>query len=105
MCNVWILILTGHGVSEDLDFSDNSALLSSKFNDLLEKTERLMKEAARVGLKLNERKCKTLRTEFVRNRENIVVNGEEVEDAEEFTYLGAIVDKEGGGNGDFRNRL
>ena len=62
MCNVRILILTGYEVSEDLDFSDNSALLSSKFNDLREKTGRLMKEAARAGLKLNERNCKTLRT-------------------------------------------
>ena len=38
------------------------------------------------------RKCKTLRTKFARNRESIVVNDEEVEDVEEFVYLGAIVD-------------
>ena len=44
------------------------------------------------------RKCKTLRTKFARNRESIVVNDEEVEDVEEFVYLGAIVDKEGGGS-------
>ena len=40
------------------------ALLSSKISDLQEKTGRLADEAARVGLKLNARKCKTLRTEF-----------------------------------------
>ena len=51
------------------------------------------------------RKCKTLRTEFARNRESIVVTGEEVEDAEEFVYLGAIADKEGRGSKDIRNRL
>ena len=51
------------------------------------------------------RKCKTLRTEFTRNRESIVVNDEEVEDVEEFVYLGAIVDKEGGGSKDIRTRL
>ena len=34
-----------------------------------------------------------------------MVNGEEVGDVEEFTYLGAIVDKEGAGNKDIRNRL
>ena len=33
-----------------------------------------------------------------------MVNGE-VEDVKEFAYLGAIVDKEGGGNKDIRNRL
>ena len=50
-------------VLEDLDFVDDIALLSSTFNDLREKTGRLTEEAARVGLKPNVRKCKTLRTE------------------------------------------
>ena len=63
---------------------DNIALLSYKLNDLREKTERLTEEAAIVGLKLNAREWKTVRTEFARNRENIVVNGEKVEDVEEF---------------------
>ena len=70
-----------------------------------EKTGRLTEEAAILGLKLNTRKCKTLRTEFSRNRESILVNGEEVEGVEEFAYLEAIVDKEGGGSKDIRNRL
>ena len=34
-----------------------------------------------------------------------MVNGEEVEDVEEFAYLGAIVDKDGGGGKDIRDRL
>ena len=51
------------------------------------------------------RKCKTLRNELARNTESIVVNDEEVEDVEEFVYLGAIVDKEGGGSKDIRTRL
>ena len=72
-------------VLEDLDFADDIALPSSKCNDLREKTWRLTEEAARVSLKLIARKCKTMRAEFV--------------------YLGAIVDKEGGGSRDIRNRL
>ena len=71
-------------VLKDLDFVDEIALLSSKFNDLREKIGRLMEEAARVGLKFNARKCKTLRSEFAKNRENIAVNGEEVEEFERF---------------------
>ena len=54
--------------------------------------------------RLNARKCKTMRAEFARNRESIVVNGEEVEDVEEFAYIVAIVDKEGGGSKDIRER-
>ena len=92
-------------VLEDLDFVDDIALLSFKFNDLREKTERLVEEAARVGLKLIVRKCKALRTEHANNRKSIVVNGREVEDVEEFPYLGATVDKEGRGSKDIMNRL
>ena len=92
-------------VLEDLDFAGDIARLSSTFNDLHEKTGRLTEEAAGVGLKLNVRKCKTLRTECASNRESIVVNGEEVEDVEEFPYLGATVDKEGGGSKDITKRL
>ena len=73
-------------VLEDLDSADDMALLSSKFSDLSEKTERLMSEAARVGLKLNAGKCKTLRTEHTQSNERIVVNGEQVEDMDEFAY-------------------
>ena len=50
-----------------------------------------------------EDNSKTLRTEFVRNRDIIVVNSEEVKDVEEFAYLGAIVEKKGGGSEDIRN--
>ena len=48
---------------EDLVFKNDIALLSSPFNDLRKKTGRLVEETARVRLKLNARKCKTLRTE------------------------------------------
>jgi len=72
---------------------------------LQEKTGRFSEEVARVGLKLNARKCKTLRTEFAHSSEGIVVNGEEVEDVEEFVYLSATVNKGGGGSKDITNRL
>jgi len=46
-----------------------------------------------------------MRTECACNKEGIVVNGEEVEDIDEFVFLGAIVNKEGGGCKDVGNRL
>ena len=45
---------------EDLDFTDDISLLSSKFNDLHKKTGRLAEEAVRVG-------TKTLMRESVRH--------------------------------------
>ena len=68
-------------VLEDLDFVDDFALLSSKFSDLRENIRRFKEEAARVGLKLHARKCKTLRTRHAKS-ERIVVNGEQVEEVE-----------------------
>ena len=52
-----------------------------------------------------EDNSKTLRTEFVKNRERIVVNSQEVKDVEEFAYLGAIVEEKGGGSENIRNRM
>ena len=63
---------------------------------LHEKTGRLAEEASRLGLK------ETLRTECTSSREK---TEEEVDDVEEFTYLRAIVDKEGGGSKDIMHRL
>ena len=39
-------------VREDHDFADDIVLLSSTFNDVLEKTGRLAEEPARIGPKL-----------------------------------------------------
>ena len=50
-------------------------------------------EASRIGLKLNARKCKALRTECASSREKIVVDDDEVDNVEEFTYLGAMGQK------------
>ena len=60
-----------------------------------EKTGRLAEEAARVACKLDVRKGKTLGTDCARSRENIVVDGEEVEDVEEF-YIPECYCPEGG---------
>lgn len=70
-----------------------------------EKTGKLKEEAARVGLKLNARNCKTLKTECASSGVKTVVDGEEVDDVEEFTHLGAILDKAGGGSKDIMHRL
>ena len=48
-------------VLEDLDFADDIALLSSTMGHLQTKTTKLEDNAARVGLKLNANKCKTLK--------------------------------------------
>ena len=60
--------------TEDLDFADDVALMSSKLSDLREKTGRLTEKAAGVQLELNAGKCQTFRTQHAKRSERIVVN-------------------------------
>jgi hypothetical protein len=46
---------------EDLDFADDLALLSSKFQDVQQKTQSLHENTSGVGLNINMNKTKTMR--------------------------------------------
>ena len=78
--------------------------MSSRYVDTKDKTNRLVDEAARVGLKINAKKSKVMRIN-VRNDQRMKVNDEQVDDVEEFLYLGALLDKEGGATKDIQQRL
>ena len=89
---------------DDLDFADDIALLSSTRQHIQNKTDKLDNVARRTGLRINWSKTKILRIN-ARQQEKITIHGQEIEDVNEFTYLGAKVCKEGGGMKDLRNRL
>ena len=91
-------------VLEALDFADDIALLSSRHVDIEDKTSRLVEEAARVGLKINSKRSKVMRIN-ARNDKRIKVNDEQVDDVEEFLYLDALLDKEGGATKDIQQKL
>ena len=80
------------------------ALLSSKFDHIQRKTNRLVNEAARTGLKANVGKCKVLRMN-AKNEQQLMIGNTVVEDVAEFTYLGAKVNKTGRGTEDIKCRL
>jgi len=91
-------------ILEDLDFADDIALLSSRYDDIRDNISRLADEAARVGLKINAKKSKVMRVN-AKNNQRIEINAEQVEEVEEFVYLGALLDKEGGTTKDIQHRL
>ena len=64
---------------EYLDFADDNVLLSSKFQNLNDKTKRMIEEASEIEFILNAKKCKTLRAEFAKNEDDQIVNNEPVE--------------------------
>ena len=91
-------------ILDDLDFADDIALLASTKQHLQNKTDKLVEEAAKTGLKINTHKSKVMRFN-ARNHDGIEVNGNKIDDVDSFTYLGAKMTKEGGGKEDIDNRL
>ena len=89
---------------EDLDFADDIALLSSSMKHLQEKTTKLEETATKVGLKLNAKKCKVMKTNS-KSENTLEVRGGNIEEVESFTYLGANVTKDGGGTADVKKRV
>ena len=69
-----------------------------------EKLEDLSQEGRKVGLKINEHKTKEMRINSTRE-EGIMVNGNTIEQVEQFQYLGSIVSKKGGTEEDVDQRI
>ena len=91
-------------VLEDLDYADDVNLISDRFADLPEKTDRPVVTAGVVGLKIKPRKTKTLRMNH-RCTDCIRIEGEEVDDVESFVYLGSVLDELDGTEADIKRRL
>ena len=89
---------------EDLDFADDIALLSSKFQHIQMKTNKLQENASKIGLKVNTAKTKIMRMNTT-NTNPVRLNDKDLEDVDSFTYLGGVVTSKGGCDNDIDNRL
>ena len=89
---------------EDLIFADDIALISSTWSHMQRKTSRLERNAVYVGLKMSVKKTEVMRIN-ARRQDSIKISGSEIEDTDEFTYLGSTMTKDGGAEADIRKRL
>jgi hypothetical protein len=89
---------------DDLDFADDLALLSNNHQQMQEKSSELLNTSASIGLNIHRGKTKVLKVNTTKN-EPINLNGEPLEEIESFTYLGSIVDKQGGTDADVKTRI
>ena len=78
----------------DLDFADDISLLAHSHRDIHSKTEKLVRNAAKVGLHVNKDKTKTMRNNC-QTADPVKLGEQDIEDVTEFTYLGAKVTKDG----------
>ena len=89
---------------DDLDFADDLALLSHTHPQMQEKTNTLAINSARLGLNIHRGKSKVLRVNSA-STEPITLEGEALEEVDEFTYLGSVVNKQGGTDADVKVRI
>lgn len=78
--------------------------MSHTLNGIQEKVNQLYVNGLKVGLKINFRKTKTMRI-LTDNNTPIVVNGNIIEDVDEFSYLGSIISTDGGADADVASRI
>ena len=89
---------------DDLDFADDLALLSHQQQQMQEKVNVLTETSERTGLNIHRGKTKLLKINHT-SQEPIKIKAESLEEVESFTYLGSVVDKEGGTEADVKARI
>ncbi|VDP40188.1 unnamed protein product [Schistosoma curassoni] len=89
---------------DDLDFTDDLALLSHAQQQTKEKTTSVAAASAEVGLNIHKEKSKILRYNTACTNP-ITIDGEDLEDVENFIYLVRIIDEHGGSDADVKARI
>ncbi|VDP30666.1 unnamed protein product [Schistosoma margrebowiei] len=89
---------------DDLDFADDLALLSQTQQQMQEKTTSVAAASAAIGLNIHKGKSKVLRCNTACS-DSITIDGEDLEDVKTFTYLGSIIDEQGGSDADVKQRI
>ena len=93
------------GTLEDLDFADDIVLLSHRHSDSqVIKTSRMTSAAKSIGLKVNTKKTKVLRVN-ANNKQPIQIYDMDVDDVQEFTYLGSKMTVDGNVEVEVKERI
>ncbi|VDP12312.1 unnamed protein product [Schistosoma margrebowiei] len=95
---------TAQNQLDDWDFADDVALLSHTHEQMQIKTASVAAVSASVGLSIHKKKTKVLKFK-TKNSNPITLDGETLEDVESFTYLGTIIDEQGGSDADVKTKI
>ena len=89
---------------DDLDFADDLALLSHNQQQMQNKTTSLASHASQVGLQIHSNKTKILKIN-ASSREAVKLGDSNLEEVETFTYLGSVINQQGGTDADVKTRI
>jgi len=111
----WIMTQTVHGNNNgiqwtlwkqlnDLDFADDLALLSHSKQQMQDKTTELDTISSKTGLKIHQGKTKVLKIKST-SSDPINIRGEQLHEVNSFTYLGSVINDQGGTDQDVQARI
>ena len=89
---------------EDMDFANDLPLLFHSQQQMQEKTSELAAISSRVGLDVYKGNGKVLKINTA-NTEPVTQEWNEIEEVDTFTYLGSIIEKQGGTDADVKARI
>ncbi|PFX30295.1 putative uncharacterized transposon-derived protein F52C9.6 [Stylophora pistillata] len=93
------------GQLEDLDYADDIALISTNHGQMQKKTDKLTEAAQRVGLNSSKLKTRILKINCKNNNSIKFQSSQDIQETNDFTYLGACVSADGGADKDIESRL
>ncbi|VDO60334.1 unnamed protein product [Schistosoma curassoni] len=95
---------TAQNQLDGLDFANDVSLVSHTHEQMQIKTASVAAASASVGFSIHKGKTKVLK--FKTEKSNpITLDGETLEDVGSFTYLGSIIDEQGGSEADLKARI
>ena len=89
---------------EDLVFADDISMLSSRHRDIQDKSDRLTTLASQLGMNVQVKKTQIMKMN-TNNSEPVIINNQNIEEVDEFTYLGSKVSTDGDSDEDVQARL
>ncbi|VDP49737.1 unnamed protein product [Schistosoma curassoni] len=95
---------TAQNQLDDLDFTDELALLSHTHEQMQMKTASVAAVSASVHLSIHKGKTKILKYN-TENSNRITLDDETLGEVESFAYLGSIIDEQGGSDADAKTRI
>ena len=90
---------------EDLEFADDTTLLSGSWEGMKILTARLEAEASKVGLRVNVAKTTIMRMAALTSTDSVEVESLPIEEVKQFCYLGSTLTNNGSCDAAIRVRL
>ena len=88
----------------ELDYTDDLSILDESVSKMNELSEILRVQGAKVSLKINVKKTKSLRIGICED-EKVTLGNEKIDQVGSFTYLGSIISKDGGSSENVKSRI